>query len=174
MVVLVFALIISSIWVYFDAKALGASNLMRNGGSNLSPFGWASFCLVFWIAGFPMYLLKRSEYKRMNGIPSDKHQIFWVLGFGGALVILLIIVLFFGTSKLETPQLKDAIELSIKEHFAEKANLKDLKIDAFNLIHNEGNNYTGLLEVSDEKGYSRKLRINVIYDGESYMWEVKK
>ena len=33
----------------------------------MGPVAWFFVCLLLWIVGFPMYLTKRPEYKRVNG-----------------------------------------------------------------------------------------------------------
>lgn len=56
--------IISSIWVYIDAKKIGAKKGLFNGGFlDLNPGGWAFCCLFFWLISFPLYLIKRGDIK---------------------------------------------------------------------------------------------------------------
>lgn len=57
----------TSIWVLVDAKAIGVKKGQIKGLGNLGPWGWFSVCLLIWIVGFPFYLIKRLEYKRING-----------------------------------------------------------------------------------------------------------
>lgn len=54
----------TSLWVYFDARRIGARKGLRPGLGNMNPGGWLLVCLVFWIVGFPMYLVKRREIRR--------------------------------------------------------------------------------------------------------------
>ena len=64
---LIFLVIIgSSIWVLIDAKSIGVKKGQIGGVGNLGPWGWFFVCLLLWIIGFPFYLVKRSEYKRIN------------------------------------------------------------------------------------------------------------
>ena len=64
---LIFLVIIgSSIWVLIDAKSIGVKKGQIGGVGNLGPWGWFFICLLLWIIGFPFYLAKRSEYKRIN------------------------------------------------------------------------------------------------------------
>ena len=37
------------------------------GLGGMGPWGWFFTCMFFWIVGFPFYLFKRREYKRING-----------------------------------------------------------------------------------------------------------
>lgn len=57
----------TSIWVLIDAKTIGVKKGQIQGMGNLGPMGWFFICLLLWIVGFPFYLVKRSEYKRING-----------------------------------------------------------------------------------------------------------
>lgn len=57
----------TSIWVLIDAKTIGVKKGQIKGMSDLGPWGWFSVCLLLWIVGFPFYLAKRGEYKRING-----------------------------------------------------------------------------------------------------------
>jgi len=59
---------VTSIWVFFDAKKIGVKKGAMKGICNMSPGGWFIVCLLFWIIGFPMYLIKRPELKRINSI----------------------------------------------------------------------------------------------------------
>lgn len=75
--------IISSIWVYFDAKSLGMGGSKKeytdedlnredgqefgaedNKSSGTGPVGWLLVCLLLWIVGFPAYLYSRSKFKK--------------------------------------------------------------------------------------------------------------
>jgi hypothetical protein len=59
--------IVTSIWVLFDAKSIGIKKGQMSGFANLGPWGWFFGSLLLWIIAFPLYLAKRSEYKRING-----------------------------------------------------------------------------------------------------------
>jgi len=64
---IVYLLVIgSSIWVVVDAKSIGVKRGQIKGIANMGPWGWFVACLLFWILGFPLYLSKRSEFKRIN------------------------------------------------------------------------------------------------------------
>jgi hypothetical protein len=55
--------IVSTIWVYADAKKIGARKGLIPGMGNTSPEGWALACFALWIVVFPLYLLKRGAIK---------------------------------------------------------------------------------------------------------------
>jgi hypothetical protein len=57
----------TSLWVLIDAKSIGVKKGQLSGLANLGPWGWFFACLLLWIIGFPLYLAKRPELKRING-----------------------------------------------------------------------------------------------------------
>ncbi len=56
----------TSIWVLIDAKTIGVQKGQIKGMGDLGAWGWFFVCLLLWIVGFPFYLAKRGEYKRIN------------------------------------------------------------------------------------------------------------
>lgn len=56
----------TSIWVLIDSKTIGVKRGQIQGIGNLGPWGWFFACLILWIVVFPFYLVKRSEFKRIN------------------------------------------------------------------------------------------------------------
>ncbi|KAF0155725.1 MAG: hypothetical protein FD159_2026 [Syntrophaceae bacterium] len=62
----------TSIWVYFDAKSIGVKKGQITGIANMGPLGWFFVCLFLWIIGFPVYLAKRGEFKRINSSQPSK------------------------------------------------------------------------------------------------------
>ena len=65
------AVIVTSIWVYIDAKAIGVQKGQISGIANMGPVGWLFACLGIWIIAFPIYLAKRSEFKKINTTVSN-------------------------------------------------------------------------------------------------------
>jgi hypothetical protein len=59
--------IATSIWVLVDAKTIGVKKGQITGVANMGPFRWFIVCLLLWIVGFPFYLAKRGEFKKING-----------------------------------------------------------------------------------------------------------
>jgi hypothetical protein len=57
----------TSIWVLVDAKTIGVKKGQIGGVANMGPGGWFFVCLLLWIVGFPFYLAKRGEFKKING-----------------------------------------------------------------------------------------------------------
>lgn len=62
----VYLVIGTSIWVLIDAKTIGVRKGQIKGMGDMGPVGWFLVCLLIWIVGFPFYLAKRPEYKRVN------------------------------------------------------------------------------------------------------------
>lgn len=58
-------IVATSIWVYVDAKSIGAKKGLQNGLFDLGPFGWFATTLLLWIVGFPVYLAKRNDIKKL-------------------------------------------------------------------------------------------------------------
>ena len=64
----VYVLIAStSVWVYFDAKKIGARRGLVSGFFNMGPLTWAICCLLLWILSFPAYLTMRSRIVEAAG-----------------------------------------------------------------------------------------------------------
>jgi|GEM_PF-2548161 len=55
--------LISAIWVYFDAKSIGVRKGLIGGFFNLGAGSWCAVTLLLWIIGFPAYLIKRGDLK---------------------------------------------------------------------------------------------------------------
>jgi len=56
----------TSVWVLIDSKKIGVKKGQLKGIANMGPGGWFIVCLLLWIVGFPYYLVKRGEYRRIN------------------------------------------------------------------------------------------------------------
>jgi len=65
--VILIAVVATSIWVAVDASTIGVKKGQLKGLGNMGPVGWFFVCLLLWIVGFPFYLAKRPELKRING-----------------------------------------------------------------------------------------------------------
>lgn len=66
MLFLVFA-IVSSVWVFVDARKIGVQKGLVTGLADLSPLGWLVACLLLWIVAVPLYLIKRPALKLAVG-----------------------------------------------------------------------------------------------------------
>lgn len=102
--ILILSIVIgTSIWVLFDAKAIGVKRGQIKGLANMEPVGWFLTCLGMWIIAFPLYLAKRNEFRRINqGLKIDeskelanKNKVsLYIAGIVVGIVILLFLVGF--------------------------------------------------------------------------------
>ena len=60
---MIYLILLSSLWVLYDAHKIGARKGLIKGIADIGPVAWFVVCLFLWIIGFPMYLIKRSEIK---------------------------------------------------------------------------------------------------------------
>ena len=74
-ILVLFVVIGSSIWVLIDAKSIGVKKGQIKGMTDMGPLGWFFVVLGLWIIGFPAYLLKREEYKRLNNIAQSNADV---------------------------------------------------------------------------------------------------
>ena len=65
-VLILLVIVGTSIWVYMDAKAIGIKKGQVSGLADMGPGSWAAGNLLLWIVVFPLYLMKRGEFKRIN------------------------------------------------------------------------------------------------------------
>ncbi len=56
----------TSIWVFFDARAIGVKKGMVKGLADMGPWAWFFVCLLLWIVGFPAYLAMRGKYRQIK------------------------------------------------------------------------------------------------------------
>jgi hypothetical protein len=59
-------IIISSIWVFVDAKKIGVKKGQIKGVCDMGPATWLLVSLFLWIIAFPAYLIKRPEFIKAN------------------------------------------------------------------------------------------------------------
>lgn len=48
-----------------------------------------------------------------------------------------------------------------------------IQIESLSLIHKDGNEYSGILETTED-GEKKTHSVQVIYDGETFQWEIDK
>src|SRR5690606_15006755 len=108
---------------------------------------------------------KRSKYKKSNGIIEDNESKQHTVGFVAGLIIVAGIAFYYGNQDLFKSDVRADVERSIRERFDKDAKLKELDIKSFHLVHQSGNNYRGLLEVTDGKDYNESITVDVVHDG---------
>jgi len=86
-------------------------------------------------------------------------------------ILLLIPFLFFIScnNKMSTSALQKDVQENIQQNYIQ--NGIPVTITDFSLTHIEGSMYTGVLYTTEPDGYY-SYGVDVIYDGESYVWEV--
>lgn len=99
--IVVFIVIVTSVWVLIDAKNIGIRKGQMAGLLNLGPWGWFICCLLLWIITFPCYLVKRIQYKKINGKEGGS-AIATAIGFFLVAVQICAIVLAFVTNPAQT------------------------------------------------------------------------
>jgi hypothetical protein len=172
-VILWMIVVASSIWVFVDAKSIGVQKGQIKGVADIGPWGWFFACLLFWIIGFPFYLAKRGEYRRINS-KGEGSPVVTAIGLVLiAVQVAVIIMLFTGDIKISTSDLQVEVRKSIAETWAKEPALASAKIQSFGLIHKTGNQYEGLLEVA-AYGRTEKLVVDVTYDGKQFLWQVRR
>lgn len=86
-VIIVAVVVVSAIWVYWDATQSKIGKIAGAGGMfNLSAGAWAVVTLLLWIIGFPAYLVKRGSL-----IEQAKENPVEVTGRGGKIAALAIV-----------------------------------------------------------------------------------
>ena len=84
---------------------------------------------------------------------------------------MILGILFISTScSLSTDELAEEVKMSMEETW-KKEGVTGIKIESFMLTHKGGNEYSGILETTEE-GESIKYTVQVIYDGENVNWEI--
>ena len=78
-----------------------------------------------------------------------------------------------GLLRLSTSELQDKVEHSIRETWDKNPETEHISIKRFSLIHKAGNQYDGLLE-ADVDGKTLQFSVDVTYDGERYMWQIRR
>ena len=87
------------------------------------------------------------------------------------LVNMFLGILFIISScSLSTDELAEEVKMSMEETW-EKEGITGMKIESFILTHKEGNEYSGILETTED-GESFKYTVQVIYDGDNMNWEI--
>jgi hypothetical protein len=66
----------TSIWLFFDARSLGIGKRQmhgkRTGVVDAAPWVWFLGSLALWIVVFPLYLVKRTNYKHSDAEPAPE------------------------------------------------------------------------------------------------------
>ena len=85
--------------------------------------------------------------------------------------IVLGVLGCFGVGAMTKEQLESEVRKSIQETFLKSADTKDVQVESFNLVHESGNKYKGML-AAKTAGNTETLEVDVTYDGRTFMWKV--
>ncbi len=90
-------------------------------------------------------------------------------------IILLLALLISSctngnTVDMLTSQIRSEIDSQLQERASEAG--ISLSVDSFVLTHEGGNDYIGILETT-EGGVEVQYIVDVVYDGNSYVWRIR-
>lgn len=85
--------------------------------------------------------------------------------------LFLFLAFLFSGCSMSTNQLANEVQQNIKESWEEANIFDEFKITDLLLANKSGNEYSGILEF-DADGESFKVDIEVIYDGDTFKWNI--
>ena len=106
-------------------------------------------------------------------------------------LLILLMTFFACETRMSTDELTKEIKQNMIEHFAENDDVADIKLVDLKLVHKGGNEYKGHADVIIENPVADLLNdwseldilkknieysyvVEVIYDGESFTWELEE
>ena len=107
------------------------------------------------------------------------------------LILLLLLTFYACETRMSTEELTQEIKQNMIEHFAENDDVANVKLVDLKLVHKGGNEYKGMADVIIENPVADLLNdwseldilkknievtysVEVIYDGESFSWEIQQ
>ena len=109
------------------------------------------------------------------------------------LLLVFISLVFSCEQRMSTEELTQEIKQNMIEHFAENDDVANVKLVDLKLVHKGGNEYKGMADVIIENPVADLLNnafendylelkknievtysVEVIYDGESFSWEIQQ
>ena len=86
--------------------------------------------------------------------------------------ILFFVLLTACSMRLSVSEIEEDLGPSLIEDIAENYDINDSEIilNSFNLVYDEGNSYSGLLNTT-YGGMQQIFSIDLLYDGETYLYE---
>ena len=109
------------------------------------------------------------------------------------LLLVFISLVFSCEQRMSTEELTQEIKQNMIEHFAENDDVANVKLVDLKLVHKGGNEYKGMVDVIIENPVADLLNnafendylelkknievtysVEVIYDGESFSWEIQR
>lgn len=89
-----------------------------------------------------------------------------------ALGITIAIVLA-GCGGTSAEELAKEVHAEIAKKVASDPELEGLQLGELTLVHRSGNEYRGILDVTDD-GVQQQLSVSVTYDGSTLLWEIEE
>lgn len=86
------------------------------------------------------------------------------------LIAIFLIALTVVSCRLSTNELTEEVQKSILEKFKSQGGT-GIKIKSFMLVEKGNNEYSGVLETTETNG-EFTYTVKVIYDGETFTWEI--
>ena len=85
---------------------------------------------------------------------------------------LLLFALISCDTRLTTSEIEEDLGSSLIESISEyyDVSYSDFDLLSFDLVHDEGNKYSGILETQFDK-MTQTFSIELLYDGETYLYE---
>ena len=157
-------MIISIVWVYFDATNNKIGKIKGGGAFSISAGEWFVICCLLWIVAFPIYIFKRSkliEKAKVNPVEVGNRNIKLIVI--SLLAAIISFSLFFqNQSGLEETACPTVTEI-IKNQLAGSAICKGVKIS--NKVSD--NFYTAVATL--DNGNELKITIEERDDGQIYV-----
>lgn len=160
--------LLTAILMAVEANSVGAGNDQDrnpNGKKREGPILWFAWGVVLWVVGYPMWMARRAKYGLRNLCAPS---ILVALVFLGVIAAVSL----NGGVKVSTADLQGQVLQSIQEKFAENPQLAGVRINSFHLVHEEGNEYKGVLQI-EENGSTATDIVDVTYDGKQFMWRIR-
>lgn len=84
---------------------------------------------------------------------------------------MLVTLTLVGCGGVATEDLARTVQNSIKQNFESRSDMESVQLIGFNLVHVDGSQYRGILEV-ERNGDQLSVPVDVTYDGENVLWEI--
>jgi hypothetical protein len=155
--------VVSTVWVLIDAI-----EIHKGTKGAIEPF---ISCILIWVVAFPIYLIKRPREKRKVGRTDScaLGSIYGALSF--ICVVGIMILAYTGDIKASIADLEKEVRQSIQQEIQKKS--PKLKVESLDLLHKSGNEYEGLVKMSDDESVVT-VAVNVTYDGKRFLWKFEK
>lgn len=164
--------ICSSLWVIADSLSKKIPMSQRGYTAFNGPIAWGILCLALWLAGFPLYLVRRHGTLTERG-EAGKAKAGTRIGVCVILAWIAVVALsLFTVTRVSDEELTEHIRNSISTAWSKDDRMSAAKIDELTLIHGEGNEYQGVMKFHLGQE-SSTVKLDITYDGTNFTWEIK-